>query len=86
MWYELDLRLSEKRGAWTDMAATLHNLGHVALEQEEGERALAYFTRSRELYAAFQLEEYVEEETDMIDYIVSQKDAAPATAKAIAKK
>lgn len=73
MWYELDLRLSEKRGAWTDMAATLHNLGHVALEQEEAQRALAYFTQSRELYAAFQLEEYVEEETDMIDYIRQTK-------------
>ena len=24
-WYELDRELSEKRGAWTDMAATLHN-------------------------------------------------------------
>ena len=78
MWYELDLRLSEKRGAWTDMAATLHNLGHVALEQAEAERALAYFTQSRELYAAFQLEEYMEEENDMIEYIVSQKNAAPA--------
>jgi len=78
MWYELDLRLSEKRGAWTDMAATLHNLGHVALEQDEVERALAYFTRSRDLYAAFQLEEYVEEETDMIDYLLAQKNDAPA--------
>lgn len=78
MWYELDLRLSEKRGAWTDMAATLHNLGHVALEQDEAERALAYFTRSRDLYAAFQLEEYVEEETDMIDYLLAQKNVAPA--------
>ncbi len=77
MWYELDLRLSEKRGAWTDMAATLHNLGHVALEQAEGARALAYFTQSRELYAAFQLEEYMEEENDMIAYIISQKNTAP---------
>ncbi len=79
MWYELDLRLSEKRGAWTDMAATLHNLGHVALEQAEGERALAYFTQSRELYAAFQLEEYMEEENDMIEYIISQKSPTPSS-------
>lgn len=73
MWYELDLRLSEKRGAWTDMAATLHNLGHVALEQSETERALAYFQQSRDLYAAFQLEEYVEEESDMIEEIQVQR-------------
>ncbi|MBX3015182.1 MAG: tetratricopeptide repeat protein [Caldilineaceae bacterium] len=72
MWYELDLRLSERRGAWTDMAATLHNLGHVALEQAEVERALAYFQQSRELYAAFQLDEYVEEEAEMIEEIQAQ--------------
>lgn len=69
MWYELDLSLSAKRGAWTDMAATLHNLGHVALEMSEHERALAYFQQSRELYAAFQLDEYVQEEAEMIAYI-----------------
>ena len=69
MWYEFDLQLSERRGAWTDMAATLHNLGHVALEQGEAPRAMAYFTQSRDLYAAFQLEEYMEEEEGMIDYI-----------------
>lgn len=74
MWYELDLRLSEKRGAWTDMAATLHNLGHVALEQDEPERALSYFRQSRDLYAAlFQLEEYVEEESDMMEEIQAQR-------------
>jgi len=72
-WYEQDLQLSEKRCAWTDMAATLHNLGHVALEQTDTERALAYFRQSRELYAAFQLEEYVEEESEMIDYINQTK-------------
>ncbi len=80
MWYELDLRLSEKRGAWTDMAATLHNLGHVALEQSEAERALAYFTQSRDLYAAFQLEEYMEEENTMIEYILAQK-KSPSSAR-----
>lgn len=69
MWYELDLSLSAKRGAWTDMAATLHNLGHVALEINEQERALAYFQQSLDLYAAFQLDEYVQEEAEMIAYI-----------------
>jgi tetratricopeptide (TPR) repeat protein len=69
MWYELDLNLSERRGAWTDMAATLHNLGHVALELEETERALAYFSQSRDLYAAFQLTDYLQEEQEMIDLI-----------------
>lgn len=69
MWYELDLKLSETRGAWTDMAATLHNLGHVALELGEPERAKAYFVQSRDLYAAFQLIDYVEEEEAMIDLI-----------------
>ncbi len=69
MWYEFDLQLSERRGAWTDMAATLHNLGHVALEQGEMAHALAYFAQSRDLYAAFQLEEYRQEEEQMIRVI-----------------
>ncbi len=72
-WYELDLALGEKRGTWTDMAATLHNLGHVAVEQGEVERALVYFEQSRELYAAFQLEEYMQEEEEMIAYIKQTK-------------
>lgn len=69
MWYELDLNLSERYGAWMDMAATLHNLGHVALELDEPERSLAYFTQSRDLYAAFQLTDYQREEQEMIDLI-----------------
>ncbi len=73
MWYELDLGLSEKRGSWMDMAATLHNLGHVSLEQESLERALAYFRQSRELYAAFQLTDYMQEEDEMIEYIYSNE-------------
>lgn len=72
MWYELDLHLSEVRGAWTDMAATLHNMGHVALEMNEPERALDYFRQSKELYSAFQLTEYVEEEQEMIDLIEAE--------------
>ncbi len=72
-WYELDLQLGEQRGTWTDMAATLHNLGHVAVEQGEVERALNYFEQSRELYAAFQLEGYMQEEEEMITYIKQTK-------------
>jgi Tfp pilus assembly protein PilF len=72
MWYELDLHLSEVRGAWTDMAATLHNMGHVALEMNEPERALDYFRQSKALYSAFQLTEYVEEEQEMIDLIEAE--------------
>ncbi|MEX1019238.1 MAG: tetratricopeptide repeat protein [Litorilinea sp.] len=80
-WYELDLALSETRGTWTDMAATLHNLGHVALEQGLSERALAYFMQSRELYAAFDLEDYMHEEQSMIDYIhTAYKVGEPASA------
>lgn len=71
-WYKLDLELSEKNGNWTDMAATLHNLGHVALEQGDLQQAAAYFTQSRDLYAAFELTEYVQEEQEMIDYILAQ--------------
>ncbi len=71
-WYELDMELLEARGAWTDMAATLHNLGHVALEMDKPEKALAYFTQSRELYAAFDLAEYVAEEQEMIGVITTQ--------------
>ena len=73
LWYELDLALGAQRGVWTDMAATLHNLGHVALEQREQTRALAYFEQSRDLYAAFQLEEYMQEEAEMIEYIKQTK-------------
>ena len=70
-WYEKDLDLSDARGAWMDKAATLHNLGHVALEQEDYAQAAEYFRRSRELYAAFQLEEYVAEEDEMIAYVAA---------------
>jgi tetratricopeptide (TPR) repeat protein len=72
-WYELDLKLGETRGTWTDMAATLHNLGHVAVEQGDATHALRYFEQSRELYAAFQLEEYMQEEEEMIGYIKQTK-------------
>ena len=68
-WYEKDLELSDRRGAWMDKAATLHNLGHVALEQQNHAQAAEYFRRSRELYAAFQLEEYVAEEDEMLAYV-----------------
>lgn len=78
-WYERDLALLEERGAWTDMAATLHNLGHVALETHDHSRALAYFVQSRDLYAAFDLLDYVAEEQEMIDYLGTQ--AAPAGRK-----
>ncbi|MEZ4870406.1 MAG: tetratricopeptide repeat protein [Caldilineaceae bacterium] len=72
-WYEEDLKLSEVRGAWTDMAATLHNLGHVAVEQAATEQALVYFVQSRDLYGAFQLDEYMEEEEEMIAYLRQTK-------------
>lgn len=70
-WYTQDLELSEERGAWMDRAATLHNLGHVALEQNQTEQASDYFRRSRDLYAAFQLDDYVEEEEEMLAYVAS---------------
>ena len=68
-WYERDLALLHERGAWTDMAATLHNLGHVALEIHDHSRALSYFVQSRDLYAAFELIDYVAEEQEMIAYL-----------------
>ncbi|MFZ1755298.1 MAG: tetratricopeptide repeat protein [Caldilineaceae bacterium] len=70
-WYEKDLELSERRGAWMDRAATLHNLGHVALEQKNYAQARNYFERSQELYAAFQLTDYVAEEQEMLEYVAS---------------
>jgi len=70
-WYELDQKLSEERGAWTDMAATLHNLGHVSLELNDYAQASAYFSQSRDLYAAFQLLDYMREEEEMLAYIES---------------
>jgi tetratricopeptide (TPR) repeat protein len=68
-WYELDLALAEERSAWTDMAATLHNLGHVASEQGAWVQAESYFQQSRDLYAAFNLIEYVQEEEAMLEYV-----------------
>ena len=70
-WYTLDMALLRKRGAWTDLAATLHNLGHVAIEQDALEQAVAHFAESRDLYAAFDLREYVREEEEMINYTQS---------------
>lgn len=70
-WYEQDLELSDRRGAWMDKAATLHNLGHVALEQKNIAQARGYFERSRDLYAAFQLADYVQEEGEMLEYVAS---------------
>jgi len=67
-WYELDMELLRRRGAWTDLAVTLHNLGHVAIETGNLERATAFFSESRDLYAAFDLNEYVQEEIEMIEY------------------
>ena len=72
-WYTLDMALLRKRGAWTDLAATLHNLGHVALEQGALDQALVYFGESRDLYAAFDLSEYVQEEEEMIQYAQTQR-------------
>jgi hypothetical protein len=62
------MALLRKRGAWTDLAATLHNLGHVALEQDVLAQATTYFAESRDLYAAFDLSDYVREEEDMLRY------------------
>lgn len=72
-WYRRDLQLSEARGNWTDMAATLHNLGHVALEQNKMADAKEYFRQSRDLYAAFDLTDYVAEEEEMLAYIDSME-------------
>ncbi|MEM7134687.1 MAG: tetratricopeptide repeat protein [Chloroflexota bacterium] len=71
-WYGLDLTLSEAQGNWTDMAATLHNLGHVALDSGDLQRAKEYFTQSRDLYAAFELIDYVAEEEELLKYIDEQ--------------
>lgn len=70
-WYERDLALSAQTGAWVDMAATLHNLGHVALGQDAPQLAADYFAKSRDLYAAFRLDEYVQEEEEMLAYVMS---------------
>jgi tetratricopeptide (TPR) repeat protein len=68
-WYELDLASAEGRGAWTDMAATLHNLGHVSTEQGAWQQAESYFEGSRNLYAAFYLVDYMQEEEAMLEYV-----------------
>lgn len=72
-WYELDLALAGERSAWTDMAATLHNLGHVASEQGAWAQAESYFQQSHDLYAAFNLIEYVQEEEAMLEYVRTNK-------------
>jgi tetratricopeptide (TPR) repeat protein len=72
-WYDRDRQLLEHRGAWTDLAATLHNLGHVALEQGAREQAQAYFTQSRDLYAAFDLHDYMAEEEEMLRFLAEKR-------------
>ena len=76
-WYGKDMALLERLGSWTDMAAAHHNMGHVALETGDLARAHAEFLRSRDLYAAFDLNAYVAEEQTMLDYIDKQR-AQPA--------
>jgi tetratricopeptide (TPR) repeat protein len=75
-WYDRDRQLLEQRSAWTDLAATLHNLGHVALEQGAREQAQVYFTQSRDLYAAFDLHDYVEEEEEMLPFLADKRRSA----------
>ncbi len=72
-WYSKDMALLERLGGWTDMAAAHHNMGHVTLETGDLERAHAEFLRSRDLYAAFDLNAYVAEEQAMLDYIDKQR-------------
>ena len=81
-WYDRDRQLLEQRGAWTDLAATLHNLGHVALEQGAREQAQAYFTQSRDLYAAFDLDDYVAEEEEMLRFLADKRRPAATTVAA----
>lgn len=73
-WYEHELRICETTGAWTEMASTLHNLGHVSLDEGNLRHARRYFQQSKDLYAAFDLEEYVLEEEEMLAYIDAHTD------------
>ena len=45
----------------------------MALEQGAREQAQDYFTQSRDLYAAFDLHDYVAEEEEMLRFIAQKK-------------
>ncbi len=65
-WYQQSVALKEELGDRAGMATTLHNMGHIALAQRDLRRALDFFTRSRDLYAAIGLGKDVAEEEEMI--------------------
>jgi len=62
---EYGAALGDKAG----LATTLHNMGYVALATKDLSLALTLFTRSRDIYAAIDLEKDVAEEEEMIEHV-----------------
>lgn len=67
--YSRDLEIREQLGNWLDMAAILHNMGHVALELDDLSAVDDYFTRSRDLYLQFGQTDLAAEEQLLLDTI-----------------
>ena len=68
-WYERSVALKEELGDKAGLATTLHNMGYVALATKDLSLALTLFTRSRDIYAAIDLEKDVAEEEEMIEHV-----------------
>lgn len=67
--YARDMELQEQRGNWLDMAAILHNMGHIALELDDLAAAEDYFSASRDLYTRFGQPDLAQEEQLLLDTI-----------------
>lgn len=67
--YARDMEIQEQRGNWLDMAAILHNMGHIALELDDLAAAEDYFSASRDLYTQFGQTDLAKEEQLLLDTI-----------------
>ena len=65
-WYQKSVAIQEALGDRAGLATTLHNMGLVAKAKQDWPTALAYFTRSRDLYQQIGLEKDVQEEEALI--------------------
>jgi tetratricopeptide (TPR) repeat protein len=72
-WYEQDMELLERRGAWDRHGSHAAQSGSCGAGDERPGKGIDLFHQSRDLYAAFDLTEYVAEEQEMLDVIAQTK-------------
>lgn len=68
-WWQEYREASERLGDRAVLATSLHNMGFVALAQDDLARALALFTRSRGVFTEIGLEEVVAREEEMMEEV-----------------